>query len=76
MLVVADSSPLIVLVNIGHIDVLPALFGQVVVPHEVVAELHRDNRPQAVHDFLASYPAWLVERSPSAIEPIVGLHAG
>ncbi len=35
MLVVADSSPLIVLINIGHIDVLPGLFGQVIVPPQV-----------------------------------------
>jgi len=26
MLVVADSSPLILLINIGHVDVLPRLF--------------------------------------------------
>ena len=32
MLVIADSSPLIALVNIGHVEVLPKLFGQVVIP--------------------------------------------
>jgi len=32
MLVIADSSPLIVLVNIGLVDLLPRLFGQVVIP--------------------------------------------
>ncbi len=39
MLVVADSSPLIVLVNIRQVDVLPKLFGQVVVPPEVTNAL-------------------------------------
>jgi hypothetical protein len=29
MLVVADISPMIVLIMIGHVDVLPKLFGQV-----------------------------------------------
>jgi predicted nucleic acid-binding protein len=76
MLVVADSSPLILLINIGHIDVLPRLFGQVVIPPEVSAELHQSNRPRAVHDFIASHPAWLLERVPTAIEPIPALHAG
>jgi len=31
MLVVADSSPLILLIHIGHVDVLPTLFRQVVI---------------------------------------------
>ena len=56
MIVVADSSPIIVLIGIGHIDVLPGLFGQVVIPPEVLAELHQFNRPQSVHDFIAARP--------------------
>ncbi|HUG90496.1 MAG TPA: DUF3368 domain-containing protein [Planctomycetaceae bacterium] len=76
MLVVADSSPLIVLVNIGHIDVLPALFGEVVVPPQVSAELDSPRRPQVVRDLVAARPAWLIERTPATIEPIAGLHPG
>jgi len=76
MLVVADSSPLILLINIGHIDVLPRLFRQVAIPTEVSGEMLQSNRPQAVLDFMASPPAWLLERAPSAIEPIPALHAG
>jgi predicted nucleic acid-binding protein len=76
MLVVADSSPLIVLIDIGHIDVLPRLFGQAIIPPEVSLELHQSNRPQAVRDFIASCPNWLHERAPAAVEPIPGLHAG
>ena len=56
MLVVADSSPLIVLVNIECIHILPTLFGQVVVPPEVMAELDRPNRPHNVREFIASRP--------------------
>jgi predicted nucleic acid-binding protein len=76
MVVVADSSPFILLVNIGHIDVLPALFGQVIIPPDVAAELRRSNRPQAVQDFIQAAPPWLVERVPAVIEPIPLLHAG
>jgi len=76
MLVVADSSPLIVLIDIGHIAVLPVLFGEVIVPPEVVAELDQPRRPQAVRDFAASRPSWLFERAPVAIKPIPTLHAG
>jgi predicted nucleic acid-binding protein len=76
MIVVADSSPLIVLIRIGHIEVLPRLFGEIIVPPEVLAELRHSIRPQAVHEFLATRPAWLVERTPAVDEPIPSLHAG
>lgn len=76
MLVVADSSPLIVLIQIRQIHVLPRLFGQVIIPLQVSAELQQSNRPKAVNDFMASRPAWLVDRAPAAIEPIPALHAG
>jgi predicted nucleic acid-binding protein len=46
MLVVADSSPLIVLINIGRIQILPALYGKVFTTPEVFAELEQDNRPR------------------------------
>ena len=62
MLVVADSSPIIVLVLIGHVGVLPKLFGQVVIPPEVSAELLHPKRPQTVRDFMTDPPAWLLER--------------
>ncbi len=76
MLVVADSSPLIVLVNIGQVGLLPKLFTRAVIPSAVAAELRHASRPQAVRDFIASRPAWLTEQSPATIEPIPALHAG
>jgi predicted nucleic acid-binding protein len=45
MIVVADSSPLVALTNIGYIDVLPRLFGQVIIPPEISAELSQPRRP-------------------------------
>jgi predicted nucleic acid-binding protein len=54
MLVVADSSPLIVLINIEHIDILPRLFGKVVIPPEVSTELTLSNRPEPVRAFITS----------------------
>jgi len=76
MLVVADSSPLVVLVIIGHINILAGLFGQVIVPPVVWGELGQSKRPQAVHDFVTRHPAWLLVRLPASIEPIPSLHAG
>lgn len=45
MLVVADTSPLNLLVLIGHEQVLPALFHHVVIPTEVAVELSRPEAP-------------------------------
>ena len=70
MLVVADSSPLIVLINIGHIDILPDLFGKVIIPPEVAAELGQGNRPQPVRAFIAAPPGWLIEQAPATVEAI------
>lgn len=76
MLVVADSSPFIVLINIACIDVLPILFSKVLIPPEVSAELAQFNRPQSVREFIAAPPHWLTEKAPSTVEPIPTLHAG
>lgn len=76
MLVVADSSPLIVLVNIGHVDVLAMLFGQVVIPPAVAQELSSPARPQAVREFAAQPPAWLSVQRPSIVLQIPELHPG
>lgn len=76
MIVVADSSPFIVLLNIGHVEVLPALYGQILIPPEVETELGRPNRPEPIRALIATPPAWLAVRTPISIEAIPDLHAG
>jgi predicted nucleic acid-binding protein len=76
MLVIADSSPLIVLVAIEHIDVLPKLFKQVIIPPAVSNELRNPRRAQSVRDFFLAEPAWLRVQSPSRVEQIPELHLG
>lgn len=76
MLVVADSSPLIVLVNIGHIDVLPALFVGVTIPSQVAQEVGDPRRPRPVLDFINTPPPWLTVQNPASVEAIPLLHAG
>lgn len=43
--VVADTSPLNYLLLIGQIEILPGLYGKVLVPPEVLAELADGGRP-------------------------------
>lgn len=59
MLVVSDSTPFIGLIKIGQIDVLPQLYGVVIIPTEVAAELTSPKRPQEVRSFMMSPPSWL-----------------
>ena len=40
MVVVADSSAIILLAKIELLDLLPQLFGNIVVPSQVASELH------------------------------------
>jgi hypothetical protein len=62
MLVVADTSPFIALLKIAHVDILPKLYGSVVIPPQVEIELASPKRPPEVQAFIASPPDWLITR--------------
>lgn len=76
MLVVADSSSINFLIQIEHIDVLPRLFGRVVIPPEVAAELSHRKTPETVRKFMASPPPWLETKPAHNIESIPHLDPG
>jgi hypothetical protein len=57
--VVADTGPLRYLVLIDAIGLLPRLFGRVLIPEMVSAELSRPSTPRRVREWLAADPAWL-----------------
>ena len=63
MIVIADATPLNYLVLIGHSDVLPRLFDQVLIPSAVMNELTRPRTPEIVRAWIAAPPAWLQVRS-------------
>jgi predicted nucleic acid-binding protein len=65
VIVISDTSPIHYLCLIGRIDILPAIFGSVVVPNAVAAELSRKATPQAARDFIGNPPGWLCIRAPS-----------
>jgi predicted nucleic acid-binding protein len=58
-LIVADTGPINYLVLIGHIDLLPILFEQVILPSAVQAELADPDAPLSVRNWIANPPAWL-----------------
>lgn len=63
MIAVADTSPINYLVQVEAIDLLPLLFGQVLIPRSVDQELNHSNTPRSVRDWILHPPAWLAVRS-------------
>jgi predicted nucleic acid-binding protein len=59
LLVIADTSPIRYLVQIGHIDLLHNLFHTVTIPTEVARELMDPSAPMAVQKWITHSPNWL-----------------
>ena len=62
--VVADSTLLRYLIEIEVVDVLPGLFGQIMIPPAVIHDLQHINTPAPVHTWIASLPPWVVVQAP------------
>ena len=58
-IIISDTSPLHYLVLIGEAEILPALYGQVLVPLAVIEELRREGTPHAVRTWASRPPSWL-----------------
>jgi predicted nucleic acid-binding protein len=67
-IVVADAGPPHYLVLIDHIELLPRLYGKVILPDLVRDELGAPQAPAQVRAWLASSPPWLESRSAPASE--------
>jgi predicted nucleic acid-binding protein len=65
MIVVSDATPLRHLIAIGRADLLPELFGKVIVPTAVLGELQHDSTPAVVRTWVEGLPGWVEVRSPS-----------
>jgi predicted nucleic acid-binding protein len=78
VLTVADTSPLNYLVLIGHIEIVPPLFGRVCIPSAVRDELSDAMTPAVVRTWIAAPPDWLsIMPGSTAIDPsLAGLDDG
>ncbi len=78
ILVVADTSPLNYLVQIGCHELLPALYERVLIPGAVVEELGHPQTPAVVRAWVNTRPEWLEVREIQAPhDPMpAGLDAG
>jgi predicted nucleic acid-binding protein len=77
MIVVSDTSPLNYLILIGHVAVLPKLYGELIIPPAVAAELSQSNSPAAVRDFIASPANWVrIAQAPAPDPDLIALGPG
>ena len=58
-MVVADTSPLNYLVLIDQINLLPQLYGRILIPESVLAELSAVETPQLVRTWATNLPEWI-----------------
>jgi predicted nucleic acid-binding protein len=74
MRVVSDTSPIHYLVLIGEARVLPALFGTLSFPIEVIRELAHSRSPDAVREWAMTLPAWaeVADQASSLADPKLG----
>ena len=66
-LVIADTGPINYLILIGEIEVIPILYGRIIVPTSVCDELKRTRAPKLVRFWIAHPPAWLERRASSQV---------
>lgn len=60
MIVVCDTSPICYLLLIGEIQLLPQLYGKVLIPQVIQNELANDRSPTVVQAWIIQPPEWLV----------------
>ena len=78
MIVVADTTPVNYLILIDRIDLLPVLFGRILIPFAVQDELLSLRAPAIVRAWAKNPPAWIDILSPSVelLPTTVGLDSG
>lgn len=76
MIVISNTSPLNYLILLRKEHILSALFGGVVAPPAVVAELSRPEAPNDVRSWIANPPSWIQIRAPHSVDPSLDLDCG
>jgi predicted nucleic acid-binding protein len=76
MIVVADTSPINYLIQIGEIGVLSRLYVRILVPPAVFRELTHPAAPPEVREWALARPAWLEIVNPETSPPLTRLDPG
>ncbi|WP_427157543.1 DUF3368 domain-containing protein [Aliinostoc sp. HNIBRCY26] len=69
MTIVCDTSPLCYLILIDEVEVLPQLFGRIIIPNAVCTELLAEGSYIQVQKLIAQPPSWLEIHSNTPLLP-------
>ena len=75
-LVIADTSPINYLIQIGYINLLPRMFERVVLPRAVQTELSSPRAPMPVRRWITTPPTWLEIHDTAGLPQASGLDDG
>ncbi len=70
IVVVAETSPINYLIQIGAIEILPSIFDQIVIPKAVEQELLHPATPAMVRQWMERLPQWAQVRSALRVLPL------
>src|ERR1044072_2542168 len=76
MIVVSDTTPINYLILIDQINPLKDLYGRLILPEPVHAEMQRLETPEKVRQWIGSKPDWVEVRRTSISDPTLNLGAG
>ena len=68
--VVSDTSPLHYLVECEAIEILPALFQEILIPPTVHRELQHQKTPSRVRAWAQSLPGWVKVQAPAVLDDV------
>lgn len=74
--VVSDTSPLHYLVECDAVQLLPALFQQVLIPPAVFQELQHPHTPPKVRAWAQTLPFWVEVRAPNQLDATLTVDEG
>ena len=74
--VVSDTSPLHYLVECDAIEILPALFQQILIPPTVQRELQHPRTPARVRAWAGSLPPWVKVQAPAVLDDSLNVDQG
>jgi predicted nucleic acid-binding protein len=68
VIVVADTSPFNYLIQLGRAGILSTIYGRVIIPPAVHAELQHRDTPSVVRLWVANLPEWVEVRSVPSLD--------
>jgi len=70
VIVVSDTSPFNYLLLLEAVEVLPRLYGSVIVPEAVRQEMLHRRAPKVVRSWASQLPHWIIIRRPQVLLPL------